>query len=225
MRDFSGKRIIGSATLGERLARLRQEERYTLEQMASQLNIQPSYLEALEAGQYQKLPGEVYIKSFLKRYAEYLQVNSEMVLRIYEKEKQIIDKTQPVDNSVKLPESIITPKKIRYGIIGLVVVAILIYLSWQIQMIFVPPGLFLDSPEDNLTTSQSTVIVAGSTDKEANLEINGQAVLVDSDGRFSKIVDLQEGVNIIRISVAKERSQKTVIERKILYKKDDGDNN
>ena len=225
MKDFSGKRVIGSTTLGERLARMRQEANVSLEQIEEELGIQKKYIEFLERGEYNRLPGEIYTKSFLKKYAEYMQVNPDMVLGLYQKESNIVTRVKKPRKSEEMPKSIITPKTIRNSVIMVIVVAILIYLGLQIKMIFVPPELILESPPDNLTTNQAEVIVAGQTEAEAIIVINGQTVLADPAGHFEKTVDLQEGVNTITIVVSKERSQERVVTRQILYKKEDGNNN
>jgi len=224
MAEFKGNRTVGSATLGERFARLRQEEGYSLKQIEEKLGIQAKYIVALEDGQYNLLPGEIYIKSFLKKYAEFLKVNPDMVLSLYDRESKIVNQLKKQVSSNKEVRAIITPKTIRYAIIIIIVIAILIYLAFQIKMIFVPPKLTLDFPPENYITDQSTITFSGSTEPEAQMEINGQEVMVDPDGNYSQQVDLQEGVNSIRISVSKERSQPTVLARQILYKKD-GNNN
>lgn len=225
MTKFNGKEVFGSITLGERLSRLRQENKYSLEEVADHLGIEVHYLESLEKGQYQQLPGEVYIKSFLKKYADFLQVNRQMVMNLYAKERQIVAQVQKSPSPDSVTKDVITPKRIRYSLIALVVIACLIYLGFQIKMIFAPPSLIISSPSDNLITNQASITVEGQTEPEASITINDQAVLADPEGNFSKSIDLQEGVNTITISVSKERSQAEVITRQVLYKLDDGDNN
>lgn len=225
MRDFSGKKIIGSFTLGERLARLRQEGGFSVEEIEKKLGIQKNYLVALEKSKYQKLPGEVYTINFLKKYAQFLQVNPEMVLSLYRQEHQIFSLVKKEKKPTKAVRSIITPLSIRYAIIIIITIGLLLYLGLQIKTIFAPPNLTIDSPPDNLVTNQSSIKVSGKTEPEVQITINGQPVLADLNGNFSKTVDLQEGVNTIKIAVSKEKSQTRIITRQILYKKEDGNDN
>jgi len=225
MIKFNDKKVFGSTTLGERLARLRQENKYSLEEVANHLGIEVCYLEFLEKGQYQQLPGEVYIKSFLKKYAEFLEVNSQMVMNLYAKERQIVAQVKKSPSPNSSTKDVITPKRIRFGLIIIIVIACLIYLGWQIKMIFAPPGLTISSPPDNLITNQASITVEGQTEPEASITINDQAVLANPEGNFSKQIDLQKGINTITISVSKERSQTKMITRQVLYKLEDGDNN
>jgi len=224
MADWQGKKIKSQATLGERLVRLRQEKGLSIKEVAEALGIQANYLDYLEKGEYDKLPGEVYVKSFLKKYAEFLKINPEMVMVLYRQEKKIVEKVTKKPQKQEVPKTVITPKTIRLFLIGLGIFAILLYLVGQIEQIFTPPQLELYSPQDNITVEDSFITVSGKTEPEVDIYINGQTILADPEGNFSKEVDLQEGVNIIQISVAKERSRENVLERKVLYKKD-GNNN
>jgi len=60
-----------------------------------------------------------------------------------------------------------------------------------------PPSLSIDSPSDGHTTEIPVVKVLGTTEPGVDLEINGIMVAVGSDGSFSCIIALLEGVNTI----------------------------
>jgi len=53
----------------------RQNQKLNLEEVAVSLKLRMSYLEALESGQWDDMPGEVYALGFLKQYAAYLGVD------------------------------------------------------------------------------------------------------------------------------------------------------
>lgn len=59
------------------------------------------------------------------------------------------------------------------------------------------PELSIDSPSDGLTTEESTVIVTGTTEPGAVLDVSGLQVSVGGDGSFSCAIALVDGVNII----------------------------
>ena len=56
--------------------------------MEKKLHIRKAYLEALEAGDYDNIPSEVYIRGFLRSYAKFLGLPVEKCVRLYEKEKK-----------------------------------------------------------------------------------------------------------------------------------------
>jgi hypothetical protein len=50
--------------------------------------------------------------------------------------------------------------------------------------------------------------------------INGQHVLVDTDGRFSELVDLHPGLNVIKIVSIRKRSRPQTVYRQVLVQTD-----
>lgn len=61
--------------MATQLKKARIEAGYSLEEVASALNIRKQYLIALEEGNFEIIPGQVYIDGYLKLYAKYLKVN------------------------------------------------------------------------------------------------------------------------------------------------------
>lgn len=59
-------------SIGERLRRQRVERGFDLEQVARETKISPRLLEAIEAEEFDKLPGGVFRKSFVRQYARAL---------------------------------------------------------------------------------------------------------------------------------------------------------
>ncbi|MFH0804998.1 MAG: helix-turn-helix domain-containing protein [Patescibacteria group bacterium] len=218
---FSIKSLQRSKTLGERLRKVREEAGLSLGQAAQQTQIRQQYLEALERGTYGLLPGPVYIESFLKRYAGYLGVSSDYVIALYRQQDQRTLQreyrqtfTQPVHRTVR---DIITPRRIRYTLIGLVIAAGLTYLGFEVANIFSPPELAVTRPLEYSTAPESTVMVAGTTQPEARLTINGKQVFLDQGGAFTEQVSLKDGINEITVSAIKERSKATVVVRHVQF--------
>ncbi len=58
--------------VGQQLRATRERREMTLPEASSQLRIRKNYLEALEKGNWRKLPGEVYALGFLRQYAALL---------------------------------------------------------------------------------------------------------------------------------------------------------
>lgn len=59
--------------IGEYLKQRRCEKNITLEEVASQTGIREQYLTALESGDFEKIPGDVFIKGFIRNYATSLK--------------------------------------------------------------------------------------------------------------------------------------------------------
>ncbi|MBO8126000.1 MAG: helix-turn-helix domain-containing protein [Firmicutes bacterium] len=71
--------------LGERLREERERQGLTLEDICQRTHIRRRYLEALENGDYSIMPGEVYLKGFLRSYGEALGLNGWDLVAEYNK--------------------------------------------------------------------------------------------------------------------------------------------
>ena len=71
----------GPRSVGEVLRQQRQEYRLTIEEVAAALKIKPAYLEALEEGKPEGLPGPAYAVGFARSYSNFLGLDSAEVLR------------------------------------------------------------------------------------------------------------------------------------------------
>lgn len=68
----------------------------TLDQVHQAIKIRVSYLKALEQGQWDELPGEVYIRGFIKRYAQYLGLDADKLLAPYvEEDLRLGERSEP----------------------------------------------------------------------------------------------------------------------------------
>jgi len=70
-------------TLGRYLQEARQARGLDLRDAAQQTRISAHFLKALEAEDFSKLPGEVFVKGFLKSYAKFLRLNESEVMMKY----------------------------------------------------------------------------------------------------------------------------------------------
>ncbi|RBW69910.1 helix-turn-helix domain-containing protein [Bacillus taeanensis] len=70
--------------LGTRLKEAREEKQLTLEVLQERTKIQKRYLEAIERGDFNQLPGSFYTRAFVKSYADAVGLNSEELFREYE---------------------------------------------------------------------------------------------------------------------------------------------
>ena len=219
---FKQKELLNK-TLGERLKGLREEAGLTLERLSGQLGITCPYLQFLEEGKYERLPGEIYIISFLKKYAQALHINEDKVLKLYEKERQIYQQLKKEDSGLYLPPkskvnfSAFNPKFFRNAGIILLVLAILVYLGWELMHVIAPPPLEVTFPPDRYTTSKENLKITGQTAPESKVLVNGKEVNVDTEGKFAEEIILKEGVNEIKISAYKKQDKVSTITREILY--------
>jgi cytoskeletal protein RodZ len=76
------------STIGSTLKEARTKKSVSYEDVHSKIKIHPRVLQLLEEEKFDKLPSPLFVKSFLKSYADFLEVNGEELVGLYEKEKQ-----------------------------------------------------------------------------------------------------------------------------------------
>lgn len=113
-------------TIGTYLRREREQRGIALEEVADTTRIPMKTLEAMETGRFDALPGETFVKGFLRSYAVAVGVKPEDVLSRYGMELRARD-VQPLAVRLSTPPA---PRGRRFGLaIALVFFAILATLA------------------------------------------------------------------------------------------------
>ena len=208
------KKSIGTLTLGEKLKKIRSDRRLSLNEISSNTKIQVKYLEYLENGDYDKLPAQVYVKGFLRSYAEFLGSDEHFLIRLYNKELDIrknLEKSRhnsfqsPLlmlfskifpsfklkNKPVRISSFVVTPRMlVAFSIIGLVVAGV-VYLYREVGSFASMPRLVITSPQSNHVINSNSVSVDGYTDRDARVFINDQPVLVNDEGKFREFKEFK----------------------------------
>ncbi|WP_335872863.1 helix-turn-helix domain-containing protein [Bacillus sp. 2205SS5-2] len=85
--------------LGARLKAAREEKGYDLEDLQRITKIQKRYLQGIEEGNYDLMPGKFYVRAFIKQYAESVGLHPEQLFDEHANEI-------PVAQSSELPETL-----------------------------------------------------------------------------------------------------------------------
>lgn len=72
--------------LGTKLRDARVEKGYTLNTLQQMTKIQKKYLQAIEVGNYEEMPGSFYVRAFVKQYADTVGLDGDKLLEEYENE-------------------------------------------------------------------------------------------------------------------------------------------
>ncbi|OGD66001.1 hypothetical protein A3F08_01040 [Candidatus Berkelbacteria bacterium RIFCSPHIGHO2_12_FULL_36_9] len=218
---FTKKKIRLEKSYAQKLISARKKANLNLEDVEKETKISMKYLFALEYAQYDKLPADVYVVGFLKRYADFLKIKNDLVKQ-YLAEKNIaktvsflgtksvsenVVKLEPSKKLQSMPKFFITPELVISFCIGVVVIGLLGYIWFQVKSFAAAPPLELKNEAAEIVISMETINIEGKTDSGAILTINGQPVAVDSNGNFVQIVQLIKGINTIEI-IAKNKADK-----------------
>ncbi len=94
--------------LGELLKATREERGYTVDQVVHETNISRSYIENLEAEQFETFPAEAYLIGFLRTYADYLGLEPEKLISLYKNHK-LREEPSPIEALVGKKKRSISP--------------------------------------------------------------------------------------------------------------------
>jgi cytoskeletal protein RodZ len=219
---FRSKPVSAIQTVAELLVFARQQRQASIEDVAQDLQISPFYLEALEQGDYARLPCLVYSRNFVKQYGLWLGLNISPLVTLFEEEWKLFEKLQPVLLDVPRREGVKSsdlwklPRYARLAVASTIVLAVFGYLGLELYQLRQPPQLLVDSPAEEQMVTKQLVQVRGQTEPEAEISINNQTILSDVNGRFNENVALLPGVNVIEIQAKKKYSRENKVYRKII---------
>lgn len=104
----------------------------------------------------------------------------------------------------------------RLIVVGILAIAALLLVGWEIWRVTASPTLTVDSPADNLLTQSHNVELKGHTEAGTSLTVNGSVLPVSMEGNFSENIDLRTGANIITITASKKFAKPKIIYRKVV---------
>jgi transcriptional regulator with XRE-family HTH domain len=81
--NASNGRMVNADGLGEFLRRERELRHISLDDVAERTKISRRYLEAIEEGQYDRLPGETFVRGFIRSYAQFVGLDPQDTLLLY----------------------------------------------------------------------------------------------------------------------------------------------
>lgn len=223
MASFINNKIyLDIDTVSEQLRSARQFRGLKIKDIAQKLNIKPKYIDMLEKGDFAGLPRGAYGKNFLREYCIFLNLDYEEIKTSFEKEIDITKEASPKDlfsfSVAKVRYFLAAPKIIKNVIITTVVLAFFFYLGSSVKNIVSPPSLLVEAPSENYITNDKIININGIAESESQIIINGESVLSDTSGRFSKKINLKKGLNVITVIAKKKYSRENVITRQILVK-------
>jgi len=198
------------ARLGDALRERREHKGVTMQQAAEDTRIREKFLQAIESGDYQSLPGTVYTKGFLRNYAQYLGLDAEEMLALYTGERGGADPARTfapmrplVERSFIFTPTVLVPVIVLGGILLFIA-----YFYYQFTSFAVAPHVDITDPSGDAVSSTPEYLVKGKTNPDGRITVSvspGLDALGDvkpaADGTFSVNVPLKPGPNHIEVRV------------------------
>ena len=182
----------------------------TLEQATEDTRIREKFLQAIESGDYQSLPGTVYTKGFLRNYAGYLNLDPEEMLALYTGERGGSEPARSfapmrplVKRSFIFTPAVLVPVVVLAGILLFVV-----YVYYQFTNFAVAPHVDITDPPGDAVSQVAEYTVKGKTNPDGRITVRVSPgldtindVRPNRDGTFSVSVPLKPGPNHIEVQV------------------------
>ncbi len=111
------------SSFGEYLRQQRETREFSLDGISAKTKIQKKFLLALEKDQYEQLPGLIFVRGFIRAYAEQVGLNPEQTLLRFE---EYLKETKP---ALSGPKSGPIPQKSRAWVWGLAGLFVLILIG------------------------------------------------------------------------------------------------
>jgi len=193
----------------------------TLSQVSQSTKIKEEFLEAIEKGEYEKLPSPSYAHGFVRNYTRFLKLAEKEILPLFRREFDV-EKVYKV-----LPEGLVGQKemplkrfKIKQAVILVAVTFILLlgFIIFQYRYAFINPPITLSNPSEMSVLSSSTILVLGKTDPNSTITVNDEQVSVGSDGTFKKEITGFPGKTTITIKAVNRFGKQTTLTRHVVIK-------
>lgn len=217
MSIFCYKKLDNSKHLGSEFKKARDLQQLSLLNVSEKTRIPLKYLEAIEDNRFFDLPqAKAYRRAYLCELCDLYDLNLENTLYKFRCEDGL--------KNIQLPHpKNISPHTLRpfYSLVrnfALVtfVLFFVIYLGWQVRGIVTPPKLVLYTPTEGQVSHVPETTIQGETEKESHLEVNGQEIKVNEQGKFSATIVLSNGVNTLTLSTTKKHGKTTTIVRHVV---------
>lgn len=135
---------------GERCRKAREALGWTPAEAAKRMHLSQSYLVALEADDYERLPEATFVKGYLKNYAKLLGLPADEIANTFQQMVNDDAFDKPLDLPKMAPPPSVWRKPLLAVVAVLVVVALLIWL-WPEEKALAPLSSGMNAPEESVS--------------------------------------------------------------------------
>jgi len=211
---FIRKILEPKKSLGAIFKKKRLDKKINLKKISQLTLIRYPYLLNLEKNNFKSLPPEPYGSFFVKRYAEFLGLDSDYYVLWYQREVNIL----PDESQVRPPEEIkfsiwsFLRRRLRFFLLAIIIFfGLSIFLSYEVIGFTKGPYLKIISPtNEEVFIKDSLYKIRGITDKESTVSLNGKLIDI-KDGTFEEEVILKPGRNQFLVEATDNLNKKTQI--------------
>ncbi len=193
------------------------------EKLAEMTNIPKRYILALQECDERNIPAAPYVRGYLAKIATVLDIDSAPLYAAYKELN--LKKSGCSDELPRNRFAIVKSKKgLFLGLFAFLIVTILIGI--RLEALLGIPTIEVNIPakvddRDFLETRDRMFTIEGRIDSKDSLIIEGEPIPVSAEGRFSKDIPLEAGLNRFEIKVKRFLGKEKTVIRNVFYITDD----
>jgi len=206
---------------GTRLKKARKSLGLSIEDIQDKSKIKKNYIKAMENDNFDKLPGEVYTKVYIRGYAKIVGLDAQEILAEYANENgknsnKEIKRGEKKEKKKKKKDNLTKSDKIFRSIIGIILILILILLSYNM--------FFRSDQKQNgtaINNQNNEVVEQESTDNNVdnnNEEQNNQTEIEEIESVNSVVNDSEKESVTEEESIETESEEENNTEAKPIIK-------
>jgi cytoskeletal protein RodZ len=142
--------------IGNSLREARLRQGFELPRVEADTKIRGKYLRALEEERFSVLPGETYVKGFLRTYAEYLGLDGQLYVDEFNSRFAREDEPAPATSTVRSPSRRMESNLVVVALAAIVAVTVLFVVAWRY-------GTGQDDPQQVLLGGKAPATPTGAT--------------------------------------------------------------
>ena len=188
--------------------------------LSARTGIPAKHLKKIEKGEWCDLPSGVYVKGFLKKYAQTVGLDEAEVAARYESEwNQICALPASLAGNQNLNRfDLLKNISLRKIFTAAAAVFVIGYVSWQFRVILERPDLNLENPPtEDVVSAEAVLELAGRVSSGAVLTVNNDPVYPEESGDFKKSVELLPGLNVLEIKAVSRFGKESKIIRRVTF--------
>ena len=188
--------------------------------LSARTGIPAKHLKKIEKGEWCDLPSGVYVKGFLKKYAQTVGLDEAEVAARYESEwNQICALPASLAGNQNLNRfDLLKNISLRKIFTAAAAVFVIGYVLWQFRVILERPDLNLENPStEDVVSAEAVLELAGRVSPGAALTVNNDPVYPEESGDFKKSVELLPGLNVLEIKAVSRFGKESKIIRRVTF--------
>ena len=220
---FIQKSVNASGRIGQDLIEWRERAGFSRSQAAAATKIHESLIRIWEEGRWSEVDDAVYTERMLRAYVMFLGGSVPYMVQKYREAIDARRLTRRTEDLLPRTRKIhITDFLVGYKLLaaaGFILFALSLggYVFYQARRISQSPSLFVREPQDGLRLESPNVMVRGTTDPDAQVEINGRSAFVEDNGDFSFLLDIPRGATLVVVTAHKRYGRDISVARRVVY--------